>query len=132
MLQLQKDVYFEAKQESKQALLAQLNQSNIVQASDIQTLKGEIKLNYLLDRNNKFKTSINVGGVLNKTVFAPLLSIINLTKREHATSNQKTGERKKENEVACIDTDVGGIKNRLPPQGSTRFCKKLPGRDYAK
>ena len=24
--------------------------------------KGEIKLNYLLDRNNKFKTPINVGG----------------------------------------------------------------------
>ena len=39
MLQLQKDVYFEAKQESKQALLARLNQSNIMQVSDIQTLK---------------------------------------------------------------------------------------------
>ena len=110
LLQLQKDVYSEAKQESKQALLARINQSNIVQASDIHTLKDEIKLDYLLDSNNKFKAPINVGGVLHKTVFAPSLSIVNLIKREHATTKQKAVDRQKENEVAGMGTDVGNRK----------------------
>ena len=106
MLQLQKDVYSEAKVESKQALLARLYQSNVVHVSDFQTLKDEVKLDYFLDSNNKYKAPISVGRALYKTVFTPSSSIANLIKREQMATKQKTEEREKESEV----TEPGSSK----------------------
>ena len=93
LLQLQKDIYNEAKQETKSALLKRLYQANVVHAPDLQTLNDEVKLDYVLDSNSKFKAPILVGKVLNKDVFVPSNSVTNLIKRELLATKSKAEER---------------------------------------
>lgn len=119
LLQLQKDIYNEAKQESKQALLALMHRSNSIQSSDLQILKTEVELDYMLDSSGKYIAPISFGKALNTAAFTPSVCIENLIKREHMFANQKAEERQKERDVRGRISETGSHKASEYSQGFT-------------
>ena len=99
ILQLQKDVYAEAKHESKSDLVKSMLNANKLNATDFfYDVMEKADISYTIDENGKINSPIVVGKLLNGDMYTPSQHIVRLIR----TEVQKTKDRKSTEKEAVV------------------------------
>ena len=95
MLQLQKDVYAEAKRKSKNDIIKSMLNANKLNASEFHDVIEKVDISYSIDDNWKINCPVEVGKLINGDVYRPSQHVVRLIR----TEVQKTKGAKKQTET---------------------------------
>ena len=116
VLQLQKDVFQEAKNQSKSALTKHMFNTNVVEVSDLEELRRVVDLGYSIDSHGKICGPITAGKSLGSKAFAPSIHVANFirnlgrsdTDKKHGEGGEEHDENQEESTV-CSDMILSAL-----------------------
>ena len=109
MLQLQKDVYTEAKHKSKNDIVKSMLNANKLNVSEFHNIIEKIDISYTIDDNGKISCPIDVGKLLKRDAYKQSQHIVRLIRAE---VQKVKGKKKPSNKAVWHNKDcvnVGGL-----------------------
>ena len=132
MLQLQKDVYTEAKHKSKNDIVKSMLNANKLNASEFRNVIEKVDISYTIDDNVKICCPINVGKLIKRDAYKPSQHIVRLIRAEVQKVKRKkkpTGteaDQNAESDDTIIDTVSSNvILGCLPDEVLAFFDKSV-------
>ena len=115
MLQLQKDVYTEAKHKSKNDIVKSMLNANKLNASEFHNVIEKVDISYTIDDNGKISCPIDVGKLIKRDVYKPSQHIVRLIRAEvqKVKGKKKPTETEADQNAESDDTIVDTVSSNV-------------------